>query len=92
MIIRLLVLLLLPLILLLIWRRFTRGEGETAGALDYGLLGLSVTVLIGLGIMALTQDFGRPGDVYEPARVIDGKVVPGTTRPGDADTETQAAD
>jgi hypothetical protein len=91
-IIRLLVLLLLPLILLLIWRRFTRGEGETAGALDYGLLGLSVTVLIGLGIMALTQDFGRPGDVYEPARVIDGKVVPGTTRPSDADTETQAAD
>ena len=66
-----------------------------AGALDYGLLGLSIVVLAGLGVMALTQDFGRPGDVYEPARVIDGKVVPGTTRPADgneAGPETQAAD
>ncbi|EKV26611.1 hypothetical protein C882_2238 [Caenispirillum salinarum AK4] len=85
MIIRLLVLLLLPLILLLIWRRFTRGEGETAGALDYGLLGLSLVILAGLGVMALTQDFGRPGDVYEPARVIDGQVVPGTSRPADGE-------
>lgn len=98
MIIRLLVLLLLPLILLLIWRRFSRAEGETAGPLDYGLLGVSVAILIGLGVMALTQDFGRPGDIYEPARVIDGKVVPGASRPPTApdgtatDPEEQAAD
>lgn len=95
MIIRLLVLLLLPLILLLIWRRFTRAEGETANAMDYGLLGLAVVILAGLGFMALTQDFGRPGDIYEPPRVIDGKVVPGTTRPADSTNDsgdTQGSD
>lgn len=80
MIIRLLVLLLLPIILYLIWRRFSRGEDERAGPLDYGLLGLSVAILVGLGALALTQG-GDPGDEYVPARVIDGKVVPGTMAP-----------
>ena len=80
MIIRLLVLLLLPIILFLIWRRFRRGEGETAGPIDYGLLGLAVAILVGLGVMAMTQG-GDPGDEYVPPRVIDGKVVPGHIAP-----------
>lgn len=86
MIIRLLVLLLLPIILYLIWRRFRRGEDERAGPLDYGLLGLAVVILGGLAVLALTQG-GEPGDEYLPARVIDGKVVPGTIAPKDAPEE-----
>lgn len=86
MIIKLLVLLLLPIILYLIWRRFTRGEGETPGVLDYGLLGLSVVILVALGGLALTQG-GDAGDRYVPARVIDGKVVPGTIVPKDQPQE-----
>ncbi len=80
MIIRLLVLLLLPIILFLIWRRIRRSEDETAGIIDYGLLGLAVVILVGLGAMALNQG-GSPGDEYVPPRVIDGKVVPGHIAP-----------
>lgn len=80
MIIRLLVLLLLPIILFLIWRQFRRGGDETPTVLDYGLLGLAVVIVIGLGAMALTGG-GQPGDEYVPPRVIDGKVVPGHIEP-----------
>lgn len=83
MIIRLLVLLLLPIILFLIWRRFRRGEEETAGPVDYGLLGLAVVIVIGLGVMALSTG-GQPGDEYVPPRVIDGEVVPGHIAPRQA--------
>jgi len=77
-------LLLLPVIGLLFWiraraRRKANGElsDEDIKHLRLGLLGLVVLLLVaGFGIR-LTESSGGEGEFYVPARVENGKTIPG---------------
>lgn len=66
------------------WARagYIRSHGGKPPAIEDGpwfwlTLAGGVLVLLTLGATALLTESGRPGDVYVPPTVIDGKVVPG---------------
>lgn len=85
--------LLLPSLLYVLWHAFIgRKRAQTAdAATERGLraapwhwLGLAGLALMGLSLVVFADLSGAPpGSVYEPARIIDGKVVPGYSTPAE---------
>lgn len=77
-------LLLLPVVGLLFWiraraRKNAGGEmsDEDVRHLRFGLIGLVVLILVaGIGIR-MTENSGTEGEFYVPARVENGKTIPG---------------
>jgi hypothetical protein len=79
----------LPAIGWYVWRRFVAKPHPPAPsgwrAAPWHWLAVAGAALVAavLGVTALTGG-GRPGEVYAPARIEDGRVVPGETKPGQA--------
>lgn len=80
---------LLPLLaptLIYIWLKSRNGAGVRAAVEDAPWMWLAVAggVFVGVIVVALALTSGGPTDsVYQPARVIDGQVVPGEVVPRD---------
>lgn len=74
-------LLILPLALYLLWRRWEarRGRGVRDRATPWAMLAVAGLMLVVLSLVASTLfDGGRPGSIYRPTTVeSDGTVVPG---------------
>lgn len=84
---------LLPAAVFVLWTwlrgRWVERHGGQAPAIEDGpwfWLSLSGGLLV-LAVVALTAvmggDAGRPGEIYVPPHVVDGKVVPGQYQPAD---------
>ncbi len=78
---------LLPTMVFVVWTwlraRYIERHGGEPPRFEQGpwfwlFLSGGVLVLVSIVASILTQEGGKPGDVYVAPRVVDGKVVPGT--------------
>lgn len=78
-----------PATLFVVWvwlrARYVERHGGEPPEIEKGVwfwlfLAGGILVLITMGVTAFVTSGGRPGDVYVPPKVIDGKVVPGGFR------------
>lgn len=78
-----LALVLVPLVLAWLWLRHRQAGAEAGRFLSPLTGGLALVWLAALAVIiaGVLQREGAPGSVYTPARVQDGKVVPGSLQP-----------
>ena len=79
--------LLLPVLAWYLWTKLSPAKAETPekktgwGAAPWDKLGIAAVVLLAVTLGSVALFSGEePGNVYKPARVIDGKVVSGEQR------------
>lgn len=73
--------LVLPTVLYFLYLRFLRRSAGAAPDVPWFWLGIAGGVLVVVTFGAAAMMGGAPpGSVYEPAKVIDGKIVPGHFR------------